>query len=302
MRVAYLIQSHGRAELLPRLVAALRTGSDGTILVVHDACQAALDPSRLAGTDALVLQRSTPVRRGDYSMLEPYLEGAAWPLDTKHRFDWLVYLSAQDYPVRSVAALERDLESSPADGYLAHWDVSGADCPWPARRVRRRYFYAYARLPERLAPWLRVLRPLEAVTPLHLFLTYGPLIGWPVRRTPFGEAFRCWGGWMWHTLRRECVENLLGALASRPELVAYYRRTVVADESLVQTVLVNSGRFRLVKDNRRLADTDERPGGHARILTAADLAEATCGRYDFARKMEPVASGPLLDALDARLH
>ena len=79
---------------------------------------------------------------------------------------------------------------------------------------------------------------------------------------------------------------------------AYYRRTVVPDESLVQTVLVNSGRFRLVNDNRRYADTCERPLGHARVV--GNLAESTGGRYDFARRVDLVASAALLDELDAR--
>lgn len=300
VRCAYLIQSHTQPRQLARLVDALRRGSDATILVVHDASREPLDESLLAGYGVLVLQRRTPVRRGRLSCIEPYLDGARHLLATGVAFDWLVFVSGQDYPVRPPAAIEAGLAASGADGLIAHWDVLGPASPWPLRRARRRYFYRYAALPDVLAPWLRLVRPLEAVTPLHLFLTYGALFGWPARRTPFQDDFRCWGGWMWHSLTRGCVEYLLRYLDEHPELVAYYRRTVVPDESLVQTVLVNAGRFRLVNDNRRYADTCERPLGHARELDLGDLAEITSGRYDFARRVDLVASAALLDELDAR--
>ena len=302
MRVAYLVQSHAHPALLARLVRTLRAGSDGTILVVHDASRSPLDESVLAGTGARVVQRTTPVVRGDFSMLDPYFEGAARLLAGRDPFDWLVYLSGQDYPVRPIPTIEADHASSGADGFLAHWDVEGAASPWPPRRARQRYRYQYARLPDALAPWLALLRPLEAVAPLHVYRTYGAWVGWPARRTPFTATFRCFGGWMWQSLRRRCVEYLLARLAADSGLVSYYRRTAVPDESFAATVLVNSGQFRFVNDNRRFADTAERPHGHARSLVEADLAELTDGRYDFARKAEPGTSDALLDELDRRVH
>ncbi len=300
MRCVYLIQSHTQPALLARLAAALRSASDGAILVVHDATRGPLDETVLAGTGATVIQRRSPVRRGRFSCLEPYLEGVAHLLGSGEPFDWLVYLSGQDYPVRPVQAIEADLRRSGADAFLAHWDVTSADSPWPLRRARRRYFYQYAELPDRLAPWLRLLRPLEALTPLQLYLTYGALVGWPARRTPFSVRFRCFGGSMWHALSQPCVAFLAAELERRPELVSYYRRTVVPDESLIPTVLANAGAFRIVPDSRRYADVHEQPGGHARVLGPADLGEVTSGRYDFARRVDVESSAALLDALDER--
>jgi hypothetical protein len=302
VRVAYLVQSHDHPALLARLARTLRAGSDGTILVVHDASRERLEESALAGTGARVVQRTTPVLRGDFSMLDPYFEGAARLLADGDRFDWLVYLSGQDYPVRPVPAIEAGLAAAGVDGFLAHWDVGAAGSPWPPRRARRRYWYRYLRLPNALAPFLALLRPLEAVTPLHCYRTYGALVGWPARRPPFSTTFRCYGTWMWHSLRRPCVEFLLEQLAANRPLVEYYRRTVVPDESFVATVLVNRGLFRLANDNRRFADTAEQPGGHARALRADDFERLTDGRFDFARKAEPGTSDALLDTLDRRVH
>jgi len=302
VHVAYLVQSHDHPALLARLVRTLRAGSDGTILVVHDARRKHLDASLLAGSGARVVERTAPVRRGDFSMLDPYFEGAARLLADGDRFDWLVYLSGQDYPVRPVPAIETGLAAADVDGFLAHWDVDAAGSPWPPRRARRRYRYRYLRLPGALAPFLPLLRPLEAVTPLHCYRTYGALVGWPARRSPFSATFRCYGTWMWQSLRRPCVEFLLEQLATNGPLVEYYRRTVVPDESFVATVLVNSGRFRLANDNRRFADTAEQPSGHARALRADDFERLTDGRFDFARKVEPGTSDALLDALDRRVH
>ena len=299
MRTAYLIQSHGQAPLLPRLVRRLRAASEGPILVVHDAREKTLDESALDGTGTILLQRRESVRRGDFSLLEPYLVGAERLLASGEQFEWLVYLSAQSYPVRPVGAIEHDLATSGADGFIAHWDVTAPDSPWPTRRAQRRYWHQYVRLPDRFTPWLRLLRPLEAVTPLQFYLTYGALVGWPSRRPPFAGAFRCYGSWQWHSLHRRCVEHLLAEIAANPELVAYYKHTVVPDESFIATVLVNSARFRLVPESRHYADSHGQPLGHTRVLTEADLSLVTNGRHDFARKLDPATSAALLDSLDA---
>ena len=85
------------------------------------------------------------------------------------------------------------------------------------------------------------------------------------------------------------------------ELIDYYRRTVCPDESLVQTLLVNAGRFRLCNDNLRYADTRGSRDGRPRLLGVADLPLLTAGAYHFARKFDLAYDARVLDLLDERL-
>ena len=147
------------------------------------------------------------------------------------------------------------------------------------------------------------MKRLNKFQPLvQAHLTYGPRVGLRARRTPFTRGRICYGGWQWTTLRRECAEFVADEVVRDRALVEYYRRTICPDESLVQTLLVNSGRFRLVNDNLRYVDQRGGRDGRPRVLGMADLDLITTGQYHFARKFEMAQDPDVLDALDERLE
>ncbi len=304
MRVCYLIASHTNPAQVVRLVRTIKRGSPSALVLIrHDATRCELDTSPFAGLRGVHLLRGeTPVRRADFSALEPYLEGVAWLLAGGHDFDWLVNLSGQDYPTAPLASLESFLAATDCHGFIRHWDVTARQGnPWGQRKGRKRYFCQYRRLPDRALPWLRLARFTESFTPLRFFLIYGPIVGWPARETPFSDDFRCYGGYHWHTLSRACVAYLHDYLAAHPGLVAYYRRTSSPEESLVHTVLANAGRFRLCPDDLRFIDYAGSRTGHPRVLTAADVPTITDGRCFFARKLDPEVDERIFDLLDRRV-
>jgi hypothetical protein len=304
MTVCYYIQSHRDPEQILRLVRTLRHGSPAAPIVLwhdFDRCDLPGLPSAdLAGVH--VIRPPRPQSRGDFScQTEPYLEVIDWLEREGIAYDWLVNLTAQDYPVQSAAAIEAFLEAAPADGFLRHWDVLSAGSPWSRRKARARYWYRYRRLADTALPWLRMLRRVTRFLPLHCYLDYGPLLGVRALATPFGPGFRCQGGWAFFSLRRAAVLYLRDFLAARPEVMRHYRTTVAPEESLVQTVLVNSGRFRLVDDSLRYIDYENAQKGSPRTLTTADFPLLATGRYHFARKFDFGVDTGVLDRIDREL-
>jgi hypothetical protein len=304
MSVVYLIQSHDALPQLRRLVGFLQApAGDRRIVVVHDGSRHPITRAELpAGDDVTLVQRREPVRRGEFSCLEPWLDTASQLIREDRPFDWLVYLSGRDYPVRPVAEIESSLAATPEDGLLRHWAFDAPDNPWGPRRTHRRYGFRYRRLPEGLRAPLKLARPLLRLAGRELSLTYGVHLGTPAQPPLFGPSFRGYGGVQWHSLRRAAVEYVVDFTRSRPAIVETFRRTLVPDEVYVQTVLLNAGRFTFRNDSRRYADTHERPGGHCRTLTDADFDELTSGKYDFARKFDPVESARLLRRLEEWLQ
>jgi hypothetical protein len=302
MKPVYLVRTHRDPAQILRLVRSIRRGSPaGRIVVWHDPSGAPLAPALFAGLAGveLVVDRE-PTRRGGFTMLSGYLR-AIESLLAESGFDWLVYLSGQDYPTQPLAASERFLAASGADGFITWWGVRAADSPWGRRRGVRRYYYRYYDPP----PWAhRLLRGLRKANDLqklvHLHTTYGVRLG--VRaRVPFGPGLACYGGLQWHALSRPCVEHLADFAHQRPDVLAHYARTILPDESYLQTALVNAGRFRLVNDDKRYYDFAGSRDGHPRTLTLADLPRITTGGYHFARKLDLASDPELFDRLDARL-
>lgn len=305
MRVCYFIQSHRDPEQVARLVRTLRTASpDCHVLVGHDARRSGLERGSLPAGDSVdVFYPPPPIERGRLSLLSPYWLALERLAETGVEFDWLVYLSGQDYPTQPPSECEAFLERSGCDGFLRWWPAFAASNPW-GRRLQGavRYRYQYRDLPRRLGGLLRPFRFLNRVQKrFHLHYTYGPRLGVRSRATPFDEGRVCYAGYQWTTLRRECVEFLRQAVRRETALLAYYEGTLCPDESVVQTLLVNEGGFRLSNDDLRFVDFRSSRDGSPRTLGEADFDELVASGRHFARKFDLDHDSRVLDRLDERI-
>ncbi len=303
IKVCYFIQSHRDPEQILRLVRRIRRGSAGRIVVQHNFASCPLDWSPFAELpDTHLFRASRPQIRHNFScQVQPYLEF----IDALERegveYDWLVNLTAQDYPVAPIETSESFLAATSADAFIRFWDVRSAASQWPRRKGLARYSYRYRRWPDWTERPLHAFQGITRLLPIHFYLGCGPWVGVRPRRTPYGPDFRCYGGWAWFALRRNVVRYLRDFLAERPDVLEHYRHVMVAEESIVQTVLVNSGRFTLVNDDLRYIDYSKAIHGSPRTMTVADLPLLGSGRYQFARKFD-LGSGPeLFDRIDREL-
>jgi hypothetical protein len=299
VRVAYFVQSHHQPEQVLRLLATLRDGSPDCALVVgHCPAGEPLPAARLAAVDAHLFHHRQRGRRGFWSLLEPWFDAVELLAARGVSYDWLVYLSGQDYPVLPLARSEAYLRDSSHDGYLS-WRSAHAPSPDGRRQQGRlRYEYQYTELP-RLVPLLRLVRKLNGIQKVwHVHLTYGPRIGLRAASSPFRDGFHPYVGLQWTTLRRACAEQVTKVARENEPLRRYYERTLCPDEGFVQTVLVNDGRFDLCNDALRYVDFAGTRDGHPRTLRLADGPGISSGAYHFARKVDPGIDPALLDWLD----
>jgi hypothetical protein len=301
VRACYLIQNHRAPRQVLRLVATLKRLSPCCrVLVAHDATGAAVDPASFtAWPDVELLKVPGPAERGRLSLLDPYFRGIEHLRADGRDYDWLVYLSAQDYPTLPLARSEAVLAAAAADAFLRYWPALA-----PVRgRVRdRRYRYAYFDAPRWVATLPRTMRLLNrAQSIIHVHLTFGPRVGLRRWRLPLPDGWVPYRGYQWTTLRRRCAEDVLDAVRSEPSLLDYFRRSICPDEALVQTILVNQGRYRLCNDDLRYLQTGQTRDGRARTLGVGDLAELLSGGYHFARKFDLDTDSRVLDLLDDAL-
>lgn len=297
-RVAYLITSYALPDQVLRLARTLRAGSpDAPIVIHHDDRGSRLDEPALARLGAVELVRPpVAVAWGTGSQLEMHLRCFAWLVE-RVAFGWMVMLSGQDYPIRPLADVERDLRASPFDGYVQGEPVPAPD--WRRRDVdefARRYHYRWR--PVR-PPGPRLRRAIAAARPLLLLreMPSGTLLG---RRcpTPFSSSLPCRRGSDWLTLSRAAAEALVAAARSRPDVVKHYTRAIVPSESFAHTILHATPGLRLSADTRRY--TSWRPDAHRPdVLGVADLERILASGADFARKFDVTHDAAVLDELDA---
>lgn len=289
MRTCYQIHSHRSPEQLYRLVdAILGSSRDALVVVSHARSGPPIDRARLTSAGEVLLLEADG-GYGDWSHLRRYLEVAEHLDQQGLTYDWMVNLSGQDYPVRPLREAEDELAASDADGFMEHFDVLSEASPWGVARGRTRYWYHYRRLRPLTEAGQARWRPLQAVNRLQplvrVQVAYGFALGHRVTG-PFGTSLVCYGGSFLMSLRRPCVEEVRRFVRDRPDVVRHYQRTLSPDESFLQTVLVNSGRFMLANDCKRYFDFTSTRMNHPRTLGASDVEPARRSGAHFARKWD----------------
>ena len=279
--VAYLINSETSPQSLTRLAAILRAGSPGCVIAVrHDDAGGVLDLRRMHELDVDVLE-TTSVEPGSAAELMLVLRCLRRLLESA-RFDWLALLSGREDPARPVAEIEAALAGADTDGFI---ETHPCEAPviqrgTPVDEHAARYHYRWSSAPGAIAPFARGLaaavgpRVLVRTTPagvrigvpakrspfrqptrkpLALPIRHNPLSSVHAERSPFGEGLECHYGSASFVLSRHAVEVIDAAVRDHPELVLYYRDTLVPVESYIHTVLANDSTISLRNQRPPLA-------------------------------------------------
>jgi len=301
MKVCYFIQSHKNPEQIYRLIRAIKKDSSNSqVLVNHNFSVSNLDLRKVDNYSRIeLLTRNKSIKRANSSILETYLEAIDWLFDRGSDFDWLICLSGQDYPTQPISEIEKFLAQTDYDGFIRYHDLLSEKSAWHEKNIQR-FFAQYLQVPESTAWLLRKYSgKIQHYTPLIVKWRYS-MVGLKTK-TPFDRNFKCYRGWYWNTLSRACIKFFIDYLNEYPEILRYYKRTIGPEESIVQTVLVNSKRFNLCNDDKRYYDFPLELGGYGRVLTVKDYPNITNGSFHFARKFDIDIDSEILDLLDTKV-
>lgn len=301
--IAYLITSHTLPRQMLRLASVLRAGSpDSEIVIHHDTRTSQVDRAAVRALGAHLLEPSSSVDWGRMSHLTLMFRCFSWLLEHTQS-EWMVLLSGQDYPVRPVADIERRLAAAGV-----HALIETQPCPRPRARdpvdeFALRYHFQWRRVPR----WAsgRVVQTAANRTArfrVRSMPRSGSWLGTRAARSPFDGTFVCHRGADWFSLSRRAVSAVDQFRLAHPQIVAYYRRTLIPTESFVQTVLANDRSLRLSGDHGRYTIWDRPHMTGPRVLRTPDLDMLLRSGMDFARKFDETVDSAVLDELDRSVH
>jgi hypothetical protein len=278
MKQVFLIHAHKDLVQLNALLA--RLCDPDFALYVHLDRKWKLDP-RLVDPRAHRIEPRLDVRWGSFSQVAATLASLRQVLAREPRFDKLLFLSAQDYPVLSNAALKEELAAHAGAELIDTVPIGPGG--WPAA-YRYEYFHAEgAALPLRLACALanRALR------------LCGRTRRFPAGLTPYG-------GSTWWALSRPCLLHLLAWVDERPGLARFFRSVLCPDEMFFQTLVMASPfASRVLARNYRYVQWPARSARNPQVLVEADVERIRASGAHFCRKLEGVRSAALRARLDA---
>jgi hypothetical protein len=298
LQVAYLIQSHKGVRQLRRLVQRLSMLDPSAIVhVSHDRNGEAgvQELQRLPGVAVQLADGG----RGRYHNVQRWVDAARWVAD-RGGADYVVLLSGQDYPVRSLEQMKRELAATP-DGFLEAFPVLDPSSSWPVREGRTRYLYRWHDVRPIRPSTKRRLRGLQGVNrvqPLIRVNVAYDTLRFGVRRRRGAIDDRIYGGSMFTSLSWRAVEHVLATVDARPDLVRWARESLVIEEAFFQTILMNEPLFTFQPSSRRFYRFGSGGPGSPAVLTTADVPTAVASGSFFARKFDMALDAAALDAAD----
>lgn len=309
MKVLYLIQSHKNPEQIFRLVQTIKKSSpQSQVLISHDFDSCQLDVKSLEMQLGVhVIKKNTKGVRGDFSLVQAYLDALEWLFTHNIDFDWLINLSGQDYPTQPLFRFEQFLAETKFDGFLQYANLFSKDSYYGLKESCDRYLYQYWHSGVQFSKWQRgLIKPFRVLMNntqpfVKLDSSYQLSLGIRAFSNPFSKDFICYGGSYFKILSKKCISYLYDFLKDDEDLINYYKKTRNPDESFVQTILVNSSLFNLCKDYKFYIDWTGSRHGHPQTLTVKDYPTILKRDVYFARKFDIARDSIVLDMLDSRV-
>jgi hypothetical protein len=274
--VAVVVLSHRGSAQVARLVSRLQDGRDTVVAIHHDPMgeSLALRPS----SSVALVPDPVPCPWGRLSRAVAIRKSLSWLRANVPELSWVLVISGQDYPIRTMASIEEELADARCDAFLRHFRLDGDPAsdvhPWQTT-TRQRYLYR-RRLPGSARSY-----PLP----------------WP-RRYPFRDGAGLYAGSHWCNLSARAVDKAIDSPLNDP-LLRYLRRAPLPDEAWTATAVVSGEPdLTVVNDRRRYIRWPPR-SAHPVALTPDDLPGMRESDAFFARKVDLAAWPQACDALDA---
>ncbi len=300
LRVAYIVLAHRLPRQLARLIGQLsddesaffihldgssdrRNGYDLRRAVVEALADIGAGTGIGAGAETgaanVVLLERHACYWGNFEIVEATLEGIRAIVQSGQKFDRVVLLSGQDYPIKPRSQIKSYLARHPGTEFIETFLLTAPNRwtehrgPYNAvARVKRRHLHFRSRT--LTLPWERAFLP--GVLP--------------------------YGGSQWWALSMDCIRHIWQYVQTQRKFVAYFRSTFIPDELFFHTIVGNSAfADRVSGHDLTFADWSQPAPPFPAIVDQTYLRALSGSPKLFARKFDSDRDPGVLDLIDRNL-
>jgi Core-2/I-Branching enzyme len=310
-RVLYIIQTFDWLAQIQRLVKTILTSDPrGYVVICHNSDRFSVSDDDIGEPLRARVINQPGGNRVDFYMVDTYLQALSLAIREGFDFDWVMNLTGQCYPLRSLANFGAELTRRGADAFLLHrkvlqeredlWGI------WEKREAQSRYSYRYKwrltrdELPRLPRMAMRVVREgVNRIQPwVRLDTSYALQIGLRNKQPFLPEGWDLFGGIWYMTLGRKAASHLLNFAQSHPDAMEHFREMNIPSEVFAHTILANQPDLKLSQHMMLYVDFSQAVRGRPRVLTSADIEALRRADHFFARKFDPRADTLVFDRLD----
>ncbi|WP_066834343.1 beta-1,6-N-acetylglucosaminyltransferase [Rufibacter ruber] len=285
MNVAFLILAHNNYNHLRKLISSLQ-GAESKFYVHID--KKSTLPREQFESNVYLLEDREAVYWYGYSTVRATIKLLKKAVEDTAN-DYFLLLSGVDYPIRPRAELFSLLQEG---GEFINI-LKGSQPNKPLSRFEYYYFDGFDRRSTSFKTKVFILAE-KALQKLKL-----------KKKIPF----QIFVGSQWFALSRSCVEFILKEVAENPSYEAFFKNSLVPDESFFQTIIGNSKFFAQTKANLTYTDWSTKPAPaiitekHVEFFKLNRILEGVYGKSSpfFARKFDDDSS-ELVKRIDSELR
>ncbi|MEH2273655.1 MAG: beta-1,6-N-acetylglucosaminyltransferase [Nostoc sp.] len=296
MKIAYIILAHNYPEQLVRLIFKLNTDDVSFFIHIDKKTDKTIYYqifSQLNKLSNVFFIKRYNSQWGSFNLVKATLEAINVIEKTGLEFDYVIFLSGQDYLIKTNAYIKRFLQKNQGKEFIEYfslpyiyWKEGGL--------IRIESWHIYWNHKYFCIPEKRELKS-PIVSLLYSFLIL-PL----VKKRKLPEGFAIYGGSQFWCLTGECIKWINIFVKQNPKFVKRFNYTYCTDEIFFQTLILNSPfKDKVVNDNLKYIDWgDDIYAYHPIILEKKDFEKIRQSEKLFARKFDTSKDSDILDMID----
>jgi hypothetical protein len=246
---------------------------------------------------------------GDFSLVAATIEGFKEIFIRKISFDWIIFLSGQDYPIKSNDKIEEFLCNNRGKSFVNYFPLPQPEHitpKWPNGGFNRINYWHFCIFNQRFVfPGKRGLNVYYSsfvkrnIKNRVVSLLWLALVFWfPIKRK-FPKDFKPFAGSQFWGLSKECAEYVYNFICQNPAFVNFFKYIDIPDEMFFQTIILNSAfKDSVINDSLRYMDWENPNPILPAILEKTDFETLLQSSKLFARKFDMYRDSEILNMID----
>ncbi|MDB5208169.1 MAG: putative glycosyl transferase [Flavisolibacter sp.] len=292
MYKAYIILAHKYPDQLLRLVSRLNDGASHFFIHIDKKAHITQFAQVFALTDIVDFISREDSKWAGFDIVQATLNGMKAVKESHKKFDRIILLSGQDYPIKSNRDIDQFFRSSPHSVFLDYFPIPNYK-KWPGGD--RGGWYRVDKYYIGLKSY-----QLFCSKSINLLATFFPFL----RRKMPGDM-KPYTGSQWWCMDMYALGYILDYTKAHPEYVSFHKHTFAPDELFFHMILVNSKDENLISsienNNKRFMTWEVSDSAHPNTICATDFEAIAASDHLFARKFDATVDNEIMDLIDARI-
>ncbi len=284
MRIAHLFMVHKSPAQLERLLTVMAHPDFDFYVHVDKKADIQLFEYLAEISQVYFISDRTICNWGGFSLVKAIIKSIDQIQASGIKYDFVNLLSAQDFPIKPIAAIHDFFNKNIGYSYLSFDNTT--DTAWWKKAVKRYSEYHFT--DHKFKGAFLFQRFLNYVLPKRKILNEFPQLYGGSKST-------------WWTISNDAAIYLSTYFKQNPKLEKSLQYTWGCDEIIIATILMNSPyRDKVINENYRyvIFSGDD---GHPDFLTMDDYDKITSSEMFFARKFDPVVDVEVLNKLQSKI-